>query len=310
MKNLRLFTAVALLFTSCETLVDDIPKARLPRAIPKLAVHCFLSPQNPSIHVVVSESVPIFSESDAQEGAIKDALVKLSDGKNEVIIPFDEGMQLYRIDQSKFKIIASRAYTLTVSHGDRTVTAHCRVPEDTPVIKSYELDTVVGTNPAFGFDTTLTAKLHWEDMPKDTNFYRVAAAADIEYSILDTKGMEKRITGEFNFFWSAGGGSGEWQSDQGIDGSAFSSPPGKSTMPGPAVRDPASKPLPARWRLRSVTMLLYNTDVHYFKYHRSVQQRMDTDNPFTEPSAIYGNIEGGLGCFGAYNVGKLVYKPD
>jgi hypothetical protein len=57
-------------------------------------------------------------------------------------------------------------------------------------------------------------------------------------------------------------------------------------------------------------MMVYNADVNYFKYHRSLQQRLDTENPFTEPSIIYTNIKGGLGCFGAYNLGKLTYQPD
>lgn len=56
-------------------------------------------------------------------------------------------------------------------------------------------------------------------------------------------------------------------------------------------------------------MEVYNTDEHYFKYHRSVQTRGDSDNPFVEPSLIYTNVEGGLGCFGAYNSGQLVYRP-
>jgi hypothetical protein len=40
-----------------------------------------------------------------------------------------------------------------------------------------------------------------------------------------------------------------------------------------------------------------------------MQQRIDMDNPFSEPTVVYTNIEGGLGCFGAYNLGKLPYQP-
>jgi hypothetical protein len=57
-------------------------------------------------------------------------------------------------------------------------------------------------------------------------------------------------------------------------------------------------------------MELYNADEHYYRYHRSLTERHDYTNPFTEPYLIYSNIEGGLGCFGAYNLGKLSYQPD
>lgn len=63
-------------------------------------------------------------------------------------------------------------------------------------------------------------------------------------------------------------------------------------------------------KLVSITMELYNADEHYYRYHRSLTERHDYTNPFTEPYLIYSNIEGGLGCFGAYNLGKLSYQPD
>jgi len=35
---------------------------------------------------------------------------------------------------------------------------------------------------------------------------------------------------------------------------------------------------------------------------------LPSDNPFVEPALIYTNLEGGLGCFGAYNAGSLLLK--
>lgn len=304
---------LSIVLTACETLITDIPEARLPRSSSKLVVHSFISPQNPAIYVAVSESVPIFSESDAKKGVIADALVKISDGVTEVVMPFDTANDLYRMDQSKFKIAASKTYTLAVSHKDRHVTAHCTVPEKTPAIKSYELDTLMTPNPAFRQDTALTLKMQWQDIPADTNYYRVMAAAEIEYSVPDAKTKGKRNQNEFNFIWDMMSAQSEWQADRGLDGSIFSSPMGKVILPAfPSVKqeDGSDKPFYPNSRLVSVTMLLYNADVNYYKYHRSLQQRLDTENPFTEPSQIYSNIEGGLGCFGAYNTGKLVYRPE
>lgn len=313
MKTIPILVLVVAGLASCETLVNDIPASRLPKTASKLVVHSFISPQDPVINVVVSESVPVFSGSDAKQGVIKDALVKISDGTNEVVLPFDAANELYRIGQSQFKILASKKYTLSVSYAGRQVAAHCTVPDQTPAIKSYELDTLVTSNPAFGRDTALTLKMHWQDIKADTNYYRVTAAAEIEYSVPDPKGTNKRIRNQFNFLWDPTSGRSEWQSDRGLDGSLLSSPTGRALMPGfnsTKPNDGPTKPFYPRSRLISITMLVYNADINYFKYHRSLQQRLDTENPLTEPSQIYSNIEGGLGCFGAYNAGKLVYQPE
>jgi hypothetical protein len=298
--------------SSCETLVTDIPEARLSKTTSSLVVHSFISPQSPRINVVVSESIPLFSNSDEKEGIIKNALVKISDETNEVILPFDAKSGLYSIDQNKFKIVASKSYSLYVSDGTREVTAHCTVPGNTPIIKSYELDKVV-SNPFWHQDTALTLKMSWHDIPADTNYYRVRAWAEIEYSVPDPTTKEKRVRNEFSFAWEETSGRSEWQSDHGLDGSLFSSPTGRVSMPSfPPVNsvDGDPKPFYAKCRLIVLTMMVYNADVNYFKYHRSLQQRLDTENPFTEPSIIYTNIKGGLGCFGAYNLGKLTYQPD
>lgn len=313
MKAVSILLLILVILASCETLVTDIPESRLPKITSKLVVHSFISPQAPFTNVVVSESVPIFSDPDAKEGVIDKALVKISDGMNEVTLPFDKVNQLYRIDQSKFKIAPSITYTLSVSHGGRSVTAHCTVPEKAPVVESYDLDTLITPNPAFGQDTALTLRMYWQDFPGETNYYRVAAAAEVEYSVPDPKMKEKRIRNQFSFLWDPMPGKSEWQSDRDKDGSRISTPTGKALMPNfnlSTQNDGTTKPFYPHNQLISVTMLLYNADINYFKYHRSLQQRMDTENPLTEPMQIYGNIDGGLGCFGAYNAAKVIYQPE
>lgn len=313
MKTISILLLILTVLISCETLVNDIPASRLPGTTSKLVVYSFISPQDPAINVVVSESIPIFSDSDAKEGIIEDALVKMSDGSNEVVLPYDKSTELYHIDQRKFKILASKTYKLSVSHGGRDITAICTVPEKSPVIKSYELDTLVTPNPTLGQDTALILKVYWQDIPTDSNYYRVAAIAEFEYNVPDPQTHEKRIRNESDFIWEVTSGHGEWQSDRGLEGSIFSSPLGRIPIPSLSTlksKDETTKPFYPQSRLISIKMLVCNTDIHYFKYHRSLQQRLDTENPFTEPSCIYGNINGGLGCFGAYNAGKLVYQPE
>ncbi|MCF0070972.1 DUF4249 domain-containing protein [Dyadobacter sp. CY261] len=309
----KLFFLLMVMNIACETLVTDIPESRLPHAESKLVVHSFISPQAERITVVVSESQPLFPQSDVTDRVIENAVVTISDGTGEVVLPFDELTRMYSIDQSKFPIKASKTYHLIVSAGVRNVTAQCTVPKNIPVIKSYVLDKVVSPNAFFGNDEAITLKMDWTDISGETNYYRVRAEADIEYSIPDPKSQEKRIRNDFNFNWDEMTGRAELQTDQNRDGMLFSSPLGKVTLPNFTSVIPESttqQPFDPKSRVISVIMMIYNTDIHYHKYHKSMQVHIDADNPFSEPTTVYTNIQGGLGCFGAYNLGKLTYQPD
>jgi hypothetical protein len=50
-----------------------------------------------------------------------------------------------------------------------------------------------------------------------------------------------------------------------------------------------------------ISLLL--TDENYYNYHRSIYS-YEGDNPFSEPSPVFTNINGGLGIFAAVN-GKI-----
>jgi hypothetical protein len=51
---------------------------------------------------------------------------------------------------------------------------------------------------------------------------------------------------------------------------------------------------------------LLNVDENYYRYHDGVARQDEVrDNPFAEPVPIPTNIQGGLGCFGAYNRSTL-----
>ena len=298
----------------CDSLVNNVSPENLPDIQSKLVVQSFISPQSSQILVSVTESVPLFGESTATSDPIKNAVVKISDGTNEVTIPYESTSNLYSIAKENFAVVAGKTYTLTVSDGKRSVNATCKVPVKQTAAKSYVIDTVY-TNNGFDIDTTITVKMTWQDIPVDTNYYRVKAYLDLEYNVSEgtsaTTFKEKRITGRFNFRWDNTIGRNDYQSDANLDGTIFSSAIGRTTLPKTQVYDygfgnrftvyPNSKIL-------AITFEVENTDAAYFKYHRSLELS-GNENPFTEPTLIYNNINGGLGCFAAFNTGSLVYKP-
>ncbi len=57
----------------------------------------------------------------------------------------------------------------------------------------------------------------------------------------------------------------------------------------------------------SVKIKVFHTDEAYYLYNSSVYN-FEGDNPFSEPSPIYSNIDGGLGVFCSYNTDYQILK--
>jgi len=303
---------LTLLLAACESLVTDVDQGNLPQVESKLVVQCFISPQSTRINVIVTESIPLFAEPDLKGGVISNAVVKLSDGAREAVIPFDTTNQLYSADKAVLPILPGKTYFLSVTNGVRSVIATCTVPTSAVVPESYKIDTS-----SSGQDTSLTVKYTWKDLAGQTNYYRVRASLDLEYSLPEEisgtgQFTEKRVRNRFNFNWDDTIGRIDFRNDANLDGADFNTPIGRVKLPHPLSYSGTNGTVYTSYpksKIVSVTMEVYNTDEHYFKYHRSVQTRGDSDNPFVEPSLIYTNIEGGLGCFGSYNSGQFIYRP-
>lgn len=312
-----LLFSLTLFLAACESLVTDVDQGNLPQVESKLVVQCFISPQAARINVIVTESAPLFTEPGLKGGVIPNAVVKLSDGSREAVIPFDTTNQLYSADKAALPILPGKTYFLSVTEGVRSVHATCTVPLSAVVPNTYKIDTS-STGDISARDTSLTVKYSWADIAGQANFYRVRASLDLEYSVPEgvtsNQGqlIEKRVRNRFNFNWDDTIGRNDFRNDVNLDGTDFNSPTGRVRLPGPLSYSAGDGKVYLSFpksKIVSVTMEVYNTDEHYFKYHRSVQTRGDSDNPFVEPSLIYTNIEGGLGCFASYNSGQVIYRP-
>jgi hypothetical protein len=315
LKYLTLLLLVTIL-SACESLITDIPANELPRTESKLVIQSFISPQVSRINVVVTESVPLFSDHANKGGVVRNALVKISDGTSEVTIPYDSASSLYSIEKTVFPIEASKTYSLFVSDGSRVATAMCTVPAKQVLASSYKIDTSFSSN-AFDQDTSLTLQMTWNDIPGDSSYYRVKGSVDLEYSVAEGNSaatfVERRVKNRFNFNWDETIGRNDYQSDGNLDGATFTSPIGRTLLPNVTTYDFGNGnqfTVYPKAKIALVMMEIYHTDVHYFKYHRSLEMRGSSDNPFIEPTLIYSNVSGGLGCFAAYNSGQLIYRPN
>ncbi|WP_026631124.1 DUF4249 family protein [Dyadobacter alkalitolerans] len=58
-------------------------------------------------------------------------------------------------------------------------------------------------------------------------------------------------------------------------------------------------------KVLGLLLQVFNIDVNYYKYLRSLETTQNLDTPFSEPAPLYSNIQGGLGCFAAYNAAHV-----
>lgn len=304
---------LSVLLAACESPMTNIPPSKLPQTESKLVVNSIISPHLPYINVMVTESIPLFSQPDVTEGRVENATVKISDGVNEMVIPYDAENKLYSVLQSKFPIKDLETYYLTVSDGTRSVTAQCTVPGKKPVIKSYEFDTLL-IDGAYEQDTNLTVRMTWQDVPGDTNYYKVEAGIDLQYSAWGIEKGTNKIREEifkqhFRFYWVGQEGRTELMSDKHLDGSVMNSLLGKFSYFGPTlvpVADGKKKTYYPKNKILGIVLEVLNIDVNYYKYQRSLEASANSDsNPFAEPAPLYSNVKGGLGCFAAYNAAQI-----
>lgn len=313
--NSIIFLLFIISLCACDTLITEISPEDLPGATSKLVVQSFISPQAARINVVVTESIPLFGESSSSNSVITNAVVKISDGGNEATLTYDSTSQLYSIERAKFPIIAAQTYKLSVSDRTRSVSAICTVPLNQATIKSYVIDTAYLSR-RFGPDTALTLKMVWQDIAGEVNYYRVRANMDVEYSILEGTNpdnfVEKRVRNRFSFNWNDNSGRSQYQNDKNLDGTLFTSPVGRGFLPSTLLytaSDGTRYYAKQKPKLITLVMEVNNTEKSYYDYHKSLDLNDDSDNPFSEPVLIFNNIEGGLGCFAAYNNRQLTYRP-
>lgn len=274
-KNWLILTIAALLFSSCERLISEI---EAPQSEPKLVIYSVISPQDSIIEVKVKKSNPLFSEvtyqwDEERFPAVINATVILSGEGQSVTIPYNEAFTTYRINRKAFNITPGGHYELKVMVQDFIqISAECTVPEQTPP----DIE-ITGTGM-----TEETGMMEWyfefrfKDLPGIGHNYLVNVAIT---------NYDPWMEETYNYF--PGFKQGNYLvSDKTNDDGFFN----YRTYP----------IVPQYMDTNNIWVSLSLVDENYYQYAQSVDN-FQNDNPFSEPTPIYSNIEGGLGVFAGIN---------
>jgi len=282
MKQLNIFSvfilASLLLLFSCEKAVTNV---ELPKQEKKLVVYAYISPEDSLISVHVSESHPIWQPySGGYYETVKNAHVKITGNGTEAHVPYDQNSDTYILSTSLFPIIPGAPYGLLVSTPDgKSVQASCTVPFNTN--QSVGLVAVDTITEEWG-GKKLRVKVRFTDIVGETNYYRVGGVwkyIDLYAPTQDT--LTEEMYPKYNF---------EYFSDMGKDGQVFTAELVYW------IYENADWMQPIGMELKLLT-----TDVHYYNFHKSLENYVGED-PFSEPTMVYTNMIGGLGVFAAYRL--------
>ncbi len=277
------------LFTSCdedffETSLDIDP----PPHTPRLAVHAFVSVEDPVLKVRVSETVSISEQVWSSDLRINDALVVIKNSiGEEIVVPYVSFFDFnYSITLPNDFLIVGQTYTLSViADGFDEATATQVVPELVP-LNSWEFNEDGGINS--DGDARSEVEFLFDD-PSGVNFYEMGLLFDWNntsdpnqaYSTF-TESLDPSTHRSFEYDFLL-------LEDTPFDGTNKQI----SLQLYEISEQDASDHLYFKWE--SVTE-------DYYLFSRTLRNFNETDdNPFLSPVQIYSNISSGVGIFSISN---------
>ena len=261
--------------------IEDVKDTNLPSIEQKLVVSSFITPGD-SIRVKISKSTPIhynqeLTNWDDYYEPLTNASVFITNIETGVSkeIPFNSAKEYYLLTPSEFMIEKGQEYMLTASAvGLKSITAKTSIPLGTPQIQCLSIDTIYTESQDFEdsnayeyFDLVVSGYV--VDIPNEKNYYTIGAQIKEEFYSFweDTTYM-------FYFFRS-----GASFTDSDNDGKDI---PFKSDI---YLNENST-----------YSLVLLSSDEHYYRYHKSFYN-WNSENPFSEPTPLYSNSDGGLGIF-------------
>jgi Domain of unknown function (DUF4249) len=304
MKPTILLIISLFVLTSCDTLVEFVDPSALPEYQKKLVVHSFIQPQDTVISVKATYTTPIFYErieppftNTPQPVELAPDLgfvVTMADDTQTIALTFNPKTGNYEWRNQRgsgrfFSVVGGRTYTLRVSDSEgRVAQASCVVPQAAPT-PSITVDSIPNRNDPRRNDAQV--RLSWLDLLGLGNRYLAVGAYYTTITVTNPMQPPRTDQNIQSLSFNSNGSSGYF-SDENRDGAIMVTSPVRIESNWLLPDTPALK--------RRIEFYLLSLDKDYYEYLRAVQ-RFDGDNPFTEPTLLPTNINGGLGYFAGYN---------
>ena len=269
--------SVMVCVSSCTT-DADIP---LPEVDPKIVVNCFIGDELTVIKAVVFKSNPVFSDGDGNypytSNVEENMYVVISNGSISAELVFNPETEFYEVGTDVFPLVPGGNYTLTVTALDgETVSANTTIPLNAPIVQSSSFDVAQISNDFYGEQTRVTIKQTLTDPSSSFDYYRF-------YYVLQDQFLTNIYVSE------------DYSDDNSLDGNLLYNEHEMTAYYG------SDNPI------TSVKAFVIRGSEEYQRFHKTVYNQSPGD-PFSEPSIIYSNVEGGLGVFAGYRQVEVVIQ--
>ncbi len=293
-----ILSVVIIALASCQKNATGV---KLPPAKIQLVVQSFISPQDSLIKVNVSESTPIFGQTQQNNlgsSTLLDAKVEITHNSVIYNLLYDAKELAYIIDSNHLKIIAGETYSIKVTRGSETVTANCTVPFAVPFdlsLDKIELKAEIDPQSKDTLTKYYRLTTSFTDQPSPSDYYRLyinSNSTTWEYLYNNQGGIIDSVLSSHPNFTSFEKEEQEYVTDVDQNGQRIFQ---NSTiyLGTSSISNIVSS---------EITLGIMHTDINYYKYHTSALAHLNNQgNPFAEPSLVFTNIQGGLGIFAAYN---------
>jgi hypothetical protein len=273
---LAMFSAMVL-FSSCET-EADIP---LPEVDPKIVLNCFIGDELTVIKAAVFKSKPVFSDDDGNypysNNVEEDMYVVISNGSISAELVFNPQTEFYEVGTDVFPLVPGGNYTLTVTAPDgEIVKANTTIPLNAPIVQSSSFSAEQISNDFYGEQTRVIIKQTLADPSSSFDYYRF-------YYVLQDQFMTNTYVSE------------DYTDDNSLDGNLLYNEHEMTAYYG------SDNPLV------NVKAYVIRGSEEYYRFHKTVYNQSPGD-PFSEPSIIYTNVDGGLGVFAGYRQVEVIIQ--
>lgn len=285
MKTKIFFQAIVagiFILSSCEKIVDNVD---IPDAKPKLVVFSYINPRADTIFAQVSLSRPITGPGGYNEPFISNATVTINQaGSPGHTFQFDPQINSYFSVLDSTYLQSGSNYLIQASTPDgKEVDATCTLPIRNTSLRITNVDKT-----ELEEETRYRFRLEFDDIPGKPDYYRIIPKAIMQY---DWDGNVQIMEQYAEILYGS-----EYIDVKDRDGETFMVETGFSVW---HYFGSAEKFL-------GMKVYLLATDEHYYNFHTSLE-RYVPDNPFSEPTNVYTNINNGLGVFAGFNPFMMEY---
>ena len=276
---------VILISLSCE---KEIGISKVPLFIPKLVLTSFLSPSDTISYIDIKSNQPLYGDLE-NLNPVGNLTGIISDGEKEIVLKQKENKLFFTSDD--MRIINGKTYKINVT-SDKNMKAGgtSTVPTDFDLKLMTDTFSIIhqGSIPEYYEWREYKARVTFTDQPGSENFYRIYGRY-LGYNSNPQSPVPEYFS---EYLWI----EKELMTDRSADNE------------GKIITEFNVNRSFNYYDSAFIKIYILNTEESYYLYHKSLDNYIDNENPFTESTPVYSNIEGGLGVFTSYSIDSIAVR--